>query len=214
MFVRVLFYLKIVLANWVLHFLYKTNRWNISGKHHIAECLENNKSVIIASWHGYLLTTFMNHVSDGYYGLAGMHNDAELISRIGLRLGWRMLRGSSSDRGKEVFMEIIKTLKTPGNVVAITPDGPKGPAKIPKPGVVRAAQKTGAVIIPVIGQATRKWGFTNWDTFYVAKPFGRIEMIYGEPIELSADQDFESALAIVKTALDSLVEQVEEKVSG
>ncbi|MEC8915900.1 MAG: hypothetical protein VYB62_06295, partial [Candidatus Neomarinimicrobiota bacterium] len=29
---------------------------------------------------------------------------------------------------------------------------------------------------------TKRWGFTNWDTFYVEKPFGRIFIEYGEPL--------------------------------
>ncbi len=209
-----LYWIKVVLAKWILLFLYKTNRWTVVGKDQISDLLNRGHSVIIASWHGYLLTTFMNLIHHKYHGLAGMHNDAEFITQVGKRLGWKLLRGSSSDRGKEVFLEIIKTLRIPGNVVAITPDGPKGPAKIPKPGIVRAAQKTGSVIIPAIGQASKRWGFTNWDTFFVAKPFGRIEMVYGEPIFLPPDSDFEDGMNLVKTALDTLTDLVENKVKS
>ena len=50
---------------------------------------------------------------------------------------------------------MIKSLQKPGTVFAITPDGPQGPAKRPKAGAIRAAQKTGAIIIPAAGQSTK-----------------------------------------------------------
>ena len=54
------------------------------------------------------------------------------------------------------------------------PDGPTGPRKIPKPGLIRAAQLTGSYIIPVSVYSTKNWEFKNWDTFYLVKPFGEI----------------------------------------
>ena len=61
---------------------------------------------------------------------------------------------------------MLAILKKPKTVFAITPAGPQGPAKIPKAGTIRAAQKTGAIIIPVAGLSTKRWSFVNWDTFY------------------------------------------------
>jgi len=108
--------------------------------------------------------------------------------------------------------EILDTLTQPGSLVAMTPDGPKGPAKIPKAGIVKAAQRTGAVIIPAAAHSTRRWGFTNWDTFYVAKPFGRIEVIYGEPLSFSEEDQFVDCLAKVKEAMDVLELEVNRRV--
>jgi len=140
-----------------------------------------------------------------------MHKDADLISKIGNRMGWKLLRGSSSDRGKEVYKEMVNILADNGNVVVLTPDGPKGPAKIPKPGIIRAAQKTNAVILPAMGQSKRRWGFTNWDTFYVGKPFSRIEFIYGEPLEFSESEDFDLCVKKLKKAIDDLEKKVEKR---
>lgn len=209
---NVFYTIKVIIVTWLIRFFYKTNHWNIQGLEQIDELLKEGRSIIVASWHGQLLPTFMNLAKYGYYGLAGMHKDAELISQFGERIGWKLLRGSSSDRGKEVYLEMVKVLETPGSVVALTPDGPKGPARIPKPGVIRAAQKTGAVIIPAMGQSTKHWGFTNWDTFYIAKPFGRIEMIYGEPLYFSEDDDFKSCAETLRETLNALAETVDNSV--
>ncbi len=198
----------------LLNFLYGTCRWDVQGREQILEFVDSEKTIIIAIWHGKVLPIFMDLASYRYYALAGMHKDAELIAQIGSKLGWRLLRGSSSDRGKEVFKEMISVLSTPGEVVAITPDGPKGPAKIPKAGVIRAAQKTGAIVLPAIGQAKRRWGFTNWDTFYVAKPFSKIVLRYGAPLEFKKTDDFHSCIEILKQGLDSLESEVDQILDG
>ena len=198
----------------LLEFLYGTCRWDVQGQEQIHKLASSGKTVIIAVWHGKVLPIFMNLSSKHYYGLAGMHKDAELIAQIGAQVGWKILRGSSSDRGKEVFKEMVAVLSTPGAVVAITPDGPKGPAKIPKAGVIRAAQKSGAVVIPAIGQAKRRWGFTNWDTFYVAKPFSKIVLRYGTPFVFKKTDDFQKCTDKLKHALDSLETEVDHILNG
>jgi hypothetical protein len=122
------------------------------------------------------------------------------------------LRGSSSDKGKEALEGIVNALNIPGSLVAITPDGPKGPAKIPKAGVVKAAQLTGSPIIPAAAHCTKRWGFTNWDTFYIPKPFGRIEVIYGDPIYFAKGESFDECLSIIKEAMDNLELLVDKRV--
>ena len=194
--------LQAILGRWLLSAIYKTNTWDIRGEKNYKSALKNNKSVIISVWHGNLLVPFMHLAKNNYYGLAGMNRDAEIISKIGLKLGWKLLRGSSSKKGPEIFTEIVKILNNPPSLVALTPDGPKGPEKIPKPGVIRASQKTGAVIIPVASCSTKNWQFINWHTFFLEKPFGKIYLEYGSPISFNINDDFELCKKIL---IDSMI---------
>ena len=205
-------YLLSKIGKWIVILLYNTNKWKVEGEGNYKELIKNNKSVIISIWHGRVLTFVRQLANNQFYAVAGTHNDAEIISRICLDTGWKVIRGSSSDKGKEAFEGIINALKIPGSLVAMTPDGPKGPAKIPKAGVIKAAQKTGAAIIPAAAHCTKHWGFTNWDTFYVPKPFGRIEVIYGKPIYFSKDQPFDDCLSILKEEMDNLEKLVDKRV--
>lgn len=204
---------QISAAKLILQFCYGTGRWNIEGFHHVEKLMEEKKSFIIAFWHGRLFIPYFKLHKYHFYILAGMHRDAELGVRIGKKLGWRFLRGSSSDKGKEVFQEMVEFLSQPNNVLAITPDGPKGPAKIPKAGAIRAAQNTGVPIIPVGGQSSRHWSSTNWDTFYIAKPFSRIELWFGEPLYLKLGDDFQTCVNKLKTELDSLEQRANKLVT-
>lgn len=197
-----------------LKLLYRPNKWVVEGAHHYEDALAEGKSVIIASWHGTLLGTLMNLSNKGFYGIVGNHYpDAEIITRIANRLGWNILRGSSTDGGRKAYERMIQILKEGGKVVAISPDGPKGPAKIPKAGAIRAAQKTGAIIVPVSAQSTKHWSFTNWDTFFVVKPFGRIEIIYGAPLSFSLDDEFDVCSQKLTEALNYLEEEVTRRVT-
>ncbi len=204
--------IKVILAKWLLRSIYATCRWSIEGQERLDALVSQNKSVIIAVWHGRLLMPWISLGYLGYYALAGTHADAELISQISERMKWKMIRGSSSEGGLDAFKHIVKALKVSGSVLFITPDGPKGPALEPKPGTVKAAQLTGATILPVSAQSTRRWGFTNWDTFFVAQPFSRIEMIYGEPLFFSRDEHEADAQQRLKESLDSLSRVVDERV--
>lgn len=204
--------LKFSLLTLLIKFLYGTCRWRVSGFNNVESLLNKKSSFIIAYWHGNLLIPYYRLAKHHFHILAGFHKDAELGVLIGEKLGWKFLRGSSSQNGSEVLQQIVELLSKPNNVLAITPDGPKGPAKIPKPGTVRAAQKTGVPIIPAAGRSRRSWGFTNWDTFHVAKPFTRIELKFGEPLYFSINNDFNTCINTLKTQLDSLDSDVSKSV--
>ena len=196
-----------ILGRWILSLIYKTNNWDVRGEENYRSALDKKKSVIISVWHGNLLIPFMNLAKNNYYGLAGTNRDAEIIAKIGIKLGWKLLRGSSSDKGPEIFTEIVNLLDNPPCLVAMTPDGPKGPERIPKPGIIRAAQKTGAVIIPVASYSTKNWQFINWHTFFLEKPFGKIFLEFGAQISFNVNDDFESCKKILIDAMN----EVEEK---
>ncbi len=206
--------IKISFLTLLIRFLYGSCHWQVSGFNHAKNLLNTKSSFIIAFWHGNLLIPYYKLAKHHFNALAGFHRDAELSVQIGVRLGWKFLRGSSSQKGSEVFKQMVDYLSEPGNVLAITPDGPKGPAKISKPGAVRIAQKIGIPIIPAAGCSRRSWGFTNWDTFYITKPFTRIDLKFGEPIYFSINDDFNSCLDTLKTKLDSLEEAVSKSVKG
>jgi len=193
---------KIFFSKWVLKAIYGTCRYRITGEQILDDLIVENKSVILACWHGRLLMPVMYFANRNYYALAGTHADAELISQIASRIGWQMIRGSSSEGGAEAFKNIVRSLKDPGSTLFITPDGPKGPALVPKSGAIRAAKLTNAAILPIGAQSTRHWGFTNWDTFFVAQPFSRIEMVLGEPLDVSKDMSEEKAIQDLQDALN------------
>ena len=189
--------IKTILGSILLKFIYGSNRKDVRGRENYESLIKEGKSVILSVWHGQLLAVVHDLRKENFYAIAGTHEDAEIISRIATKWGWNMMRGSSKEKGDVAYKSMINALKQPGNAVFITPDGPTGPARIPKPGGIRAAQATNAAIIPISVHSTRKWGFANWDTFYLEKPFGKIYIQYGEPIFFDKKQDFDECSQIL-----------------
>jgi hypothetical protein len=189
--------IKTILGSILLKFIYCSNRKNVRGRDNYKSLIKEGKSVILSVWHGQLLSVVHDLRKENFYAIAGTHEDAEIISRIATKWGWNMMRGSSKEKGEVAYKNMINALKQPGNAVFITPDGPTGPARVPKPGGIRAAQTTNSAIIPIGVHSTRRWGFTNWDTFYLEKPFGKIFIQYGEPIFFNKEQDFDECSQIL-----------------
>lgn len=183
---------KVTLAGFLLKFIYSTNKYDIRGRDNYLSAIKNNQSVIISVWHGQLLSILYDLRNENVNAVAGTHADAEFISRVASKWGWNMIRGSSKESGDIAYKSMIRCLKNPGTILFITPDGPTGPPKIPKLGVIRAAQATNSAIIPTSVFSSRRWGFTNWDTFYLEKPFGKIYIEYGEPIIFDKNRNQDS----------------------
>ena len=55
--------------------------------------------------------------------------------------------------------------------------------------MVAAAQRGGAVIVPVHAQADRAWRLDSWDRFLIPKPGARVTVTYGRPFEVSPRDD-------------------------
>ena len=181
--------IKVSLASLLLKFIYSSNKYDVRGRDNYLETIKKSQSVIISVWHGQLLSILYDLRNENVNAVAGTHADAELISRIAISWGWNMIRGSSKEQGDIAYKSMIRCLQNSGTILFITPDGPTGPPKIPKLGIIRAAQATQSAIIPTSVFSSRRWGFTNWDTFYLEKPFGKIYIEYGKPILFDKNSD-------------------------
>jgi lysophospholipid acyltransferase (LPLAT)-like uncharacterized protein len=74
-----------------------------------------------------------------------------------------------------------------GDVAIHIVDGPRGPARKVKPGVVFLASRAGARIVPTFGAARRRWEAGSWDRFQVPLPFTRVLIRLDPPIEVPRD---------------------------
>ena len=203
---------QVFLLSIILKVIYSLNRKSVKGRGNYVNNIQAGRPVIIAVWHGHLLSIVHDLRNEKVDAVAGTHKDADLISKVAEKWGWSMIRGSSKEKGSIAYKGMIKSLNIPVSILFITPDGPTGPRRIPKPGIIRAAQATNAVIIPTTVFSTKNWGFTNWDTFFVPKPFGRIEIIYGDPIYFNKNQSFDDCLSIIKESMDKLEQIVDKRI--
>ncbi len=107
--------------------------------------------------------------------------------------------GSSGNKGK-VALERVNAQLGNGYSTMINPDGPAGPTKKLKPGVLIMAKETGVPIIPVTMDTNPKWVMDTWDKKKQPLPFSRITVQYHEPIYIT-DQFDDSDIENLETIL-------------
>ncbi len=141
--------------------------------------LTSGAPVVFTLWHGQMLPLLYQHRHQAVFVLISEHSDGEIIARIAERLGFRTIRGSTSRGASRALIALARILRA-GHAVAITPDGPRGPARSFAAGALAAAQRAGAMIMPVGVGASSAWHLKSWDRFMVPKPFSRVTLAYGE----------------------------------
>ncbi|HEV2149180.1 MAG TPA: lysophospholipid acyltransferase family protein [Longimicrobiaceae bacterium] len=172
----------------LLSALLETCRVSHRGVENLERLEREGRAAVLVLWHGRLLPCTYWNRHRRLVTVVSQHRDGEYISRVVQKWGYTTVRGSSSRRAAGALRELVRYLRA-GRSVAITPDGPRGPRQVMKPGALLAAQLTGAPIIPGAGGASRAWWFGSWDRFLVPKPFSRVRIAYGEPIWVPRDAD-------------------------
>ncbi len=152
----------------------------------------NDRRVIFTLWHGELLPLLWQHRGENVAIVISEHRDGEIVARIAESLGYSTVRGSTSKGGSRALIGLMREIDA-GRDGAITPDGPRGPAHVFAPGVAVAAQRTGALIVPIRAAASRSWRLKSWDRFLIPKPFARVDVHYGELVAVHAGSPREAA---------------------
>jgi len=99
-----------------------------------------------------------------------------------------VVRGSSQRGGDVGLLGLVRWLER-GAEVALTPDGPRGPAERVKPGAVAAAQHANALIIAAGARASSAWWVSSWDRFCIPKPFALVDVAYSAPFGVDPGKD-------------------------
>ena len=140
---------------------------------------------VFALWHGQLLPLVMRHRFEGVKILISEHRDGEMIARIIGRFGLPAIRGSTTRGAARALLAMCDALAS-GGEVAVTPDGPRGPARTFASGAIVAAHRAGAPIVAIGVSASNAWRLRSWDGFMIPKPFARVVVAYSDPIYVDA----------------------------
>lgn len=168
-----------------LQVLARTWRIRVVNAGYLLDLRRAERPFIFALWHGHLLPLLWHHRRQGVLILISEHRDGELVARAASSLGYGLIRGSTTRGADRALISLVREL-TAGHEVAITPDGPRGPAKTFAPGALVAAQRADSFILPVAASADRAWRLRSWDRFMIPKPFARVTIAYATPTKVVA----------------------------
>jgi len=162
-------------------------------------------SYCLALWHEFLFAGILTHAGAKIAPLASLSSDGEIVTRVMDKFGFRTIRGSSH-RGGEAARDELTQVTNAGWFTAITVDGPRGPRRRVKGGVIDVARRTDVKIIPMVAAADKEWILTRtWDKFKIPKPFARIAVQYGLPVTVKPETQglaFGDAKQKVRTGLE------------
>ncbi len=147
--------------------------------------------VAFVVWHEALLPLMWLHRNEAVAIVVSEARDGQYLADFADAAGYELLRGSSTRGGVKALLGAVRALEA-GGTVAMTPDGPRGPRRELKPGILAAAARSGATLIPVHAEADRAWRLRSWDRFMIPKPFARVRVVYGEPFPVTAGPDAEA----------------------
>lgn len=183
--------------------LFTTTRAERIGREHYERFRKVGQPVMFVFWHGQLLPLVHYHRHEGIVVLVSEHEDGEYIARVIERSGFGTVRGSSTRGGTKGLKGLVRAARD-GHDLGVTPDGPRGPRGVFKPGALSAARIAGLPVVPISVRASSGWRFRSWDGFLVPRPLARITIEYHEPRHVPADADRDALARMAEEIADVL----------
>lgn len=211
--------LRIALLSWlaanVLRLIYSTIRWRtpVFLEEMPEGWIEAPPPKIFLFWHSQQLMMpwfFLNQRKKSkqkIFVLISMHGDGRIIAKAVKRLGIDSVAGSSS-RGAAAATRKMLLLLRQGQHVAITPDGPRGPARKVKPGIIHFASLSTTEIYPTTYSCSSYWQVNSWDKMMIPKPFCRGVFVLGRSIKIPASSYSEDSIGSYQQTFEQELERV------
>ncbi|MEM9171106.1 MAG: DUF374 domain-containing protein, partial [Pseudomonadota bacterium] len=109
--------------------------------------------------------------------------DGDVPERIARAWGADVIRGSANQSGALALRDMQQKMKQ-GLSIVTTADGPRGPRYEFKTGALIMARVGKVPVVPVAAAASSAWYLKRWDRFMIPKPFARVVIGVGEPINI------------------------------
>lgn len=186
----------------------RTTRWTLDGQAHLAPYISGSPA-IFAFWHEFLpympMLVMLARELPLYHPvkihtLVSKHRDGRVIGAVVRRFDIQPILGSSSRGGAAGSRAMLSALAR-GELIGITPDGPRGPRRQAAAGVAQLAALAGVPILPCAARSSRCLHLNSWDRMAIPLPFGQAVIVCGAPISVPR-QGWEAALPSIADGLN------------
>ena len=170
-------------------------------------------SCLYAMWHGNQCCIYGFKDKSTVSVLVSKSKDGDVVARGIKPMGFKLVRGSKGRQGAiEASKQMIEALKN-GERCAMMVDGPRGPARIVKDGVIKIAKLSGKPIVPVCWYSTNfNWiKLPSWDGLRMPICDVRLINLYGKPIYVAEDAD-DDAIEKARLELQSSLEELDKRI--
>ena len=179
---------------------------------HINKLEQQNKNYVLAFWHGTMLLPWYLHGGRNFVALISRSEDGDLLAKILETWDYKVVRGSSSKGGGDA-LKIMVDYAIDNYSIAVTPDGPRGPAYKIKPGAVVTSKKSKVPLVLAGVGFSKKKKLKSWDRFEVPYFFSKAKIIYSDPFYVDDNLTFDETSAKLQeceTKLNELQAQAAE----
>ena len=170
-----------------MKFCFATIRWTYEGREHAEQVWSNGGGVICAFWHsriGLSPACWPLDVAQPAKALISLSPDGQFIAKAVAVQGFPAVRGSSANKdkadaakgGSRALRDGLKQLKV--GALAITPDGPRGPARSMAEGMPLMARMAGAPVLFIGMSCNPAIRLNSWDRALLPLPFGKGAIVY------------------------------------
>jgi hypothetical protein len=177
----------------------------------------DHEPVVAAFWHRNVLIASYYYRSRGFSVAVSRSRDGNRIASLLSALGYQTPpRGSSTRGGAAALLELVRQVEA-GTTVSIQTDGPQGPARVSKVGVVSLSRLTGRPITPVSFSARPRLRFRSWDGTLLPLPFAKVLCRYGDALLVPAGADEteeERRRADLDRALNTLTDETDRELGN
>jgi len=185
----------------VVALLARTWRLDIVGDRGVSELRDAGRPLLFAVWHAHLLPPLWHRRCENIMLLVSGHRDGARLGNAARGWGYQVVHGSTTRGGAGGLRQLVRSLRS-GADAAVTPDGPRGPARVAKPGAVAAARHSGAAIVPIGVTASSSWRARSWDGFLIPRPFATVRVVYGRPVGVPSGTVLEQGQRQLEAALE------------
>ena len=207
-----------VFAGW-LRLCHATTRWHHANPEVAEKIWADGGGVIVCFWHSRLTQAPACWALDRAQEprvLVSLSRDGEFLARAMEKIGFPAIRGSSAKKGApdkakggaSAFRDALRWIHG-GGALALTPDGPRGPAETMAEGAVMLARVSGAPVL-LIGLASKPaMTLDTWDKSQLPLPFARGAIVIDGPIRIDRNADLPALQAEWATRLAAATRRAE-----
>lgn len=181
------------LLRWAVYLLMRvlasTLRFRSEGVPELDARLRAGEPVVLALWHETIALAVPFFEGHSIPVLVSESRDGERVAWIAAAFGHRPVRGSSSRGGVRGLLELVRRVRAGTRLSAHFVDGPRGPARAVKPGLMTLAQRSRSWIAPTTLVAEHGLRTRSWDRQQIPRPFSRVAVRIGPLIEVPEDLD-------------------------
>ncbi len=170
---------------------------------------------MFALWHAHQCGVFSCNQYRKTCIMVSSSQDGEIISRAANAVGVETVRGSKTRGGTKASLELIKRIQNENINGALTIDGPKGPNRIVKKGIIEIAKMAEVPIVPAVYWSPEKrfLKFKSWDEFRFPLFGTNLVMLFADPIPVPknpSDEEIEDIRLKIEKTLQNLYKDLKE----